>query len=236
MNHGTFLATAPWAMLLSLLLGLSEAYPATVPKAPAPLVYSAADFRSGDVVFRRGRSLLSRAVLSADGEIPYSHVGIVKREGGRVLVIHVEPADQFGGEGFVLAEPLAAFLAADKASSAAIYRPLSGIAAAAAAAVEKASAFAARRVPFDGGFDLATDDELYCTELVWRSYRLAGTDLVDGKLDRLQMPLGKERYILPSSLAKSRYLNLVRNLNDHVQEAHADDARPDPALPGGLRQ
>jgi hypothetical protein len=223
-------------MLVSLLLGLSEAYPSTVSKAPAPLVYSEADFRSGDILFRRGRSLLSRAVLSADGAIPYSHVGIVKREAGRVLVIHVEPADQFGGEGFVVAEPLAAFLAADKAASAAIYRPRKEISAVAAAAVEKASAFAARRVPFDGGFDLATENQLYCTELVWRSYLLAGTDLVDGKLDRLQMPLGKERYILPSSLAKSHYLNLVRNLNDHVQETRPDDARPGPVASVRLRQ
>ncbi len=207
--------TAALGMLfLGALLLLTEARDLSATSRLLRLSFDESAFQTGDLVFRRGSSLLSRAVLSADGAIPYSHVGVVNRENDKIRVIHVEPGDRPGRLNTVAIDSLADFLAPGKASAAAVYRLRSDVADRAPAAVLAASGYAARRVPFDDAFDLATDDTLYCTELVWRSYRMAGLDLVDGRFDHLDMPIGKDIYILPSSLAGSRYLTLVRTFND----------------------
>lgn len=78
---------------------------------------------AGDILFRRGRSLISRAVLAADGHGEYSHVGLVALVADRPWVLHATPPEEPNIAGGVIAEPLALFLAPDRASAAAVYRP-----------------------------------------------------------------------------------------------------------------
>ena len=47
----------------------------------------------GDLVFRKGTGLVSRAVLSADGKGTYSHIGIVVRDGNEWKVVHAVPGE-----------------------------------------------------------------------------------------------------------------------------------------------
>jgi hypothetical protein len=192
------------------LLSLSS-YPARESEGAVErrLRFEAADFVSGDLLFRRGRSLISRAVLTVDRGTGYSHVGLVSVVGGQVWVLHAAPAR--GTEpGGAIAEPLASFLAPGKASAAALYRLRSPLAAPAAERV--AWGFVRARIPFDSAFDLSTPERLYCTEMVWRAYREAGVDLAP-----LQRARG-EKYLLPSRLASSPYLQRIREFSEEERK------------------
>ena len=58
-------------------------------QSPEPLPVE--EFRDGDLAFRRGMGLTSRAVLAADRRGAYSHVGILKQLDGTWCVIHATP-------------------------------------------------------------------------------------------------------------------------------------------------
>lgn len=173
-----------------------------------PLRYDVKMFETGDLIFRRGRSLVSQIVLSADGASSYSHVGIIKIIGGSAFVAHTT-TDEPPSEDVARVEPLDVFLRDDRASAAAVYRLKGSAQHFTARAVEAALSFAEKRIPFDDGLDLNTTDKLYCTEMVWRAYLAAGLDLVDGRFDRLNFPMSKEFYLLPSSLLKSEWVEMI---------------------------
>jgi uncharacterized protein YycO len=156
--------------------------------------------------------MISEAVLAADGQTPYSHTGVIRVINGVPFVVHAITGEPQGGDDIVKAEPLALFLAYDRASATAVYRLKEDADHVADKAADVALSYAARRVPFDGDFDLASADKLYCTELVWRAYREVGVDLVDGHFDNLSIPMSKGAYILPSSLMKSARLKKVISL------------------------
>lgn len=188
-----------------------------VPASPASTLYESrlevsvqfdeSAIQTGDLVFRRGRSWLSRAVVEADPASSFSHVGLAVVEEGRVTVVHATPGDRETEAG-VVAEPLLSYLSASSATSAAVFRV--GDAALAAQAAGMARDWARQSVPFDGAFEAGVEDSadeaLYCTELVWKAYLRAGLDLLDGELDRVDLPLGPDLYILPSSLLHSAHV------------------------------
>lgn len=169
--------------------------------------------QTGDIIFRRGNSVVSRFILMKDSNSPFSHAGIIRKVNGRAFVIHVvadeTPMGQSHYDDVARMEPIESFLQTDRASLAAIYRLQDDASAQAMKASNIALTYTIQRRPFDFHFDLQTPYELYCTELVWRAYREAGIDLVDGKFDQLSMPLAKQAYILPSSLLRSHWLKLV---------------------------
>ena len=54
---------------------------------------------SSDVVFRRGMSLTSHAVIAADAQGNYSHVGIVVDSAGKKMIVHAVPGEpDFDGD------------------------------------------------------------------------------------------------------------------------------------------
>jgi MoaA/NifB/PqqE/SkfB family radical SAM enzyme len=69
--------------------------------------------------------------------------------------------------------------------------------------------YARERRLFDGDFRLETPGRLYCSELVWRAFREAGIDLVEGRFSRLELPLRRGDFILPSAFTTSPHLGLV---------------------------
>ena len=168
------------------------------------LRFEETDFASGDLIFRRGRSLVSRVVLAVDGGGEYSHVGLISVIDSQVWVLHAVPAEESVQEGGVLAEPLSVFLSPDKAKAAGLYRARDTRAAAIA---EKAAwSFVHAHINFDSAFDRSTPTELYCTEMVWRAYREAGIDLAPPD------PSLEEKYLLPSRLLRSPYLQRIQEL------------------------
>lgn len=172
--------------------------------------YRSLELAVGDIVFRRGRSLNSRAVMLVDQDSRFSHVGIVVEVPQGLRVVHsVPPSD--GVAGGVRSDPIEVFLGDRFAMDSAIYqlkrdnREQYG-----AAAAKVALAMAESRVQFDSAFDLFNAAELYCTELVWRAYKEAGIDLVEGRFDKLHLPMFQaDNVILPSRLLKSPHLQPV---------------------------
>lgn len=84
----------------------------------------AALLREGDVVFRRGGGLVSRAVLAADRGGVYSHVGVVARVAGALMVVHVVPGepDSLGVRDVMKIETPLEFFAPRKAGRGAVMR------------------------------------------------------------------------------------------------------------------
>ncbi|MGN0859122.1 MAG: YiiX/YebB-like N1pC/P60 family cysteine hydrolase [Stenotrophomonas sp.] len=186
-------------LVLLLLAGLLAACAA--PAAPPPalavtaqqqaVLASAGQLRDGDLVFRRGRDLMSSLVLRQGRHSRFSHVGMVLREGGQVLVVHAMP-DEPGSPGGVRLEPLEQFLAPALASDAASYRlpglqpgPLRGW------------LMAQQGKPFDMRFALSDASTLYCTELVMRGLAVAG---VTAEPATVRVPLVAEPVIPPDAL------------------------------------
>lgn len=167
-------------------------------------------FQSGDVVFRRGVGLLSRAVLAADPESGYSHTGLIRQSLDETWVIHATPGESPTSETTIRTETLNDFLGP---YSAAVFRPAHGFEEVSERASDIAHGYFLEARKFDPRFDLATEDELYCTELVWRAYLEAGLDLSGGELDDVRFPMFQKRCLLPSRLLKSPYLRLVYELN-----------------------
>lgn len=122
--------------------------------------------RSGDLIFRNGRGMISNAFRLASLKQPlYSHAGIIHWQGKKCMVIHV--IDGKGEMGKVRMEPIEQFCNTSECSSFGIYRTnLSP------SAIDKnALAGWKSSAGFDAEFDLGTDDKMYCTELVYKILR-----------------------------------------------------------------
>ncbi|MCX6244729.1 MAG: YiiX/YebB-like N1pC/P60 family cysteine hydrolase [Bacteroidetes bacterium] len=169
-------------------------------------------FKTGDLVFRRGKSFASQAVLLTDKNSNYSHVGILFISAGKPFVIHAVPDESGDGRDVIKCEKLESFLSFERASRAGIYR-IPGLS---EETLEKVVGWGRKafdaRLRFDDEYNLSTDDKLYCTELIWKCYRSVGIDLVKGRYDNLSIPLMSGRYILPGRLICEHILTKIHSL------------------------
>jgi hypothetical protein len=128
----------------------------------------------GDLVFRTGRDVMARLVLS-QGESPrFSHVGLVVKQSDGIFVVHALPHDGIE-KGGVLIEPLSQFASAENAVDVGFYRAL-GID---AISREKIRTYALSQIgkPFDDEFKFSDDSNIYCTELALKALNAAGINL-----------------------------------------------------------
>lgn len=169
-------------------------------------------FREGDIVFRRGTGLTSRAVLAADREGAYSHIGILTQKDGQWHVIHAVPGepDFKGDPDRVKMEDAAVFFEPEKAVSGAVMRVTDEAEAASRAALYARHLYEAR-VPFDHDYDLADTTRMYCTELVDFVYRKAGIDVPQGRISHVNIPGFRGDYLLPNDIVQSKRLCLIYN-------------------------
>ena len=169
------------------------------------------ELRAGDVVFRRGSGLTSRAVLAADRYGAYSHIGIVVDSCGVMMVVHAVPGepDYEGDPDRVKMETPEKFFISVNASKGEVRR-FRGDPAVAEAAARCALSLYERGVLFDHDYDDADTTKMYCCELVEHSYRSAGRPLVGGARHSFSLPgLKPMRCILPSDLRGSDELELI---------------------------
>lgn len=139
--------------------------------------------RPGDILFKSGAGLWgSLAKRLSDKDKSFGHVGvIVFSDDGRIFVVHAG-GDPLSSQGKVQKSAFDVFLR--ETTEAALYRPkMDG------AGIEKLIAFVTdatgRNAPFDRDFSLETENELYCTELVWRALTAAASeDVVPDKTKR----------------------------------------------------
>lgn len=169
------------------------------------------DLESGDIIFRRGISLESRAIISIDGDFGYSHAGIIRKTGSRIEVIHASYAEEGQTQEIIINEPIEKFLKPSSSSAAAAYRLSAHDKSLPLIALAEAERFLSEKISFDKDFNVETADKIYCTELIWLSFKKAGVDLTAGRFDRVPYLFGKpdKDYILPSSLLNSSQLQKV---------------------------
>lgn len=155
---------------VGIVIGLSHSSALNVTKRRSEIVITRA-VAAGDVVFFRTTTWRGRLVRALEGDSEeYTHVGIVIDADTKApRIAHACPIKP----AIVRIERLPDILANDEVTSAVIYRPRVPEAQARKAALI-AERYAARKVPFDFEFDLADDSAVYCTELIWLSYRGAG--------------------------------------------------------------
>lgn len=155
-----------------------------------------AALRDGDLVFRRGRDLTSRLVLSQSEQASYSHVGMVVIRDGAPWVIHAMPEED-GDPGGVLLEEWAAFASPENAAMLGVRHPVLNEGQRMSA---RAHAFAQVGKPFDDDFALSTPDSIYCTELAVDALGAAlgrdGAQIVSGT----PITLFEEPVVLPDDL------------------------------------
>lgn len=159
--------------------------------------FNASLFENGDLILRKGRSLESFAVYLSDDESDFTHIGIVSKEQSKIYVIHITPSKN----NLVKKEGLEDFLSDKNTSRFSLIRPkfdlntLNSV-------VGQANLFFKKKYTFDNQYDLKTDTELYCTELVYKAFLNAGITL-DVKPSNFNYVLGNHNIIMPSGFTNS---------------------------------
>lgn len=144
--------------------------------------------RQGDLVFRMGYGLESRAVVAADRGAMYSHVGLLVRDEGGWRVLHAVPgeSEDTGGEEVLKKDSLALYLRPDRACALCVLR-YDTSADALAEVCRQGLRLYAKRIPFDHAYDMADSSRLYCTEFVTNVFRAIGVDLPEGRSHHFPM-------------------------------------------------
>jgi len=167
------------------------------------------NLQNGDLIFRRGTSIESQIVLLTDQDSEYSHVGMIYKINNKLFVIHTVPKENDADPGYIKLEPINDFLSEGKATRVAIYRLIQN----SSEKINIASNYAYncyfKKLCFDNNYDLVTDAQLYCTELIWKAYKLAGIDLVCSRLRNINFIITNKIMIMPSSIIESKLLGKV---------------------------
>jgi hypothetical protein len=165
------------------------------------------ELMEGDIVFRRGISTESYAVMAIDGNTRYSHVGVIhKNQEGKIGVVHIEPGDRYP-DNTIRFEPLEIFWDKKRASKGGIYRTLLDD-----QKKENISSYLERvieeRVKFDDGYNLFDTSKIYCTELLYHAFQCGGIEITKGVLDTLLFPKRKP-IIFPGTILRNRDLQTI---------------------------
>lgn len=158
------------------------------------------DFHNGDLVLRRGKSLVSQMVLLRDKHSEYSHVGVVVIKNGQPFVVHATPGEAEKDQPeYVKMETIQEFLDVEKSADFAVYSLTKQNSEIGTKVARKALDYYDQHIEFDSKFDLKDDSKLYCTELVWLAYKAAGINLIE-TYDEVNIPFYKGDFIYPSNL------------------------------------
>ena len=188
----TSLACLALTSLVGVMGGLSEAsVPPTQPRLSVENIEAVTD---GDLIFRRGRDTVSSAVVNAsEAGAKYSHVGVIRRQGNDLFVIHAMP-NEGNHPGGVFEEPLSAFIGTEVSLYARIV-PVAGH----PRERKQVIAYLKNQIgkPFDGAMSMSTEDAFYCTELPVKGWAQAGRPL---KVEGTRFFMKQEDIITPESL------------------------------------
>lgn len=154
------------------LLGCSTSYRDDV----CEFVIPKDSIRSGDLVFRLGRSVESRFVKSTGEQCGFSHVGIMVWFGDTLKVVHAVPKEHNDS---IVCEVIEKFLSQERAQQAGFFK-VKCIDSIANSAAEYGIGKFNEGCMFDHDYELNDDAKMYCTEFVWRAYKEAGVDISMG--------------------------------------------------------
>lgn len=179
--------------------------PAVLLRVPASTLRS---IESGDLVFRTGRDMVSRIVLSQGDQARFSHVGIIVRRPEGIFVAHSIPKEENDAGGVVL-EPISKFFSSENAVDGAFYR-VSGVS---RKARKAAADYALTQLgkPFDDEFSIADNERIYCSELVIKAYLAKGVDLRAGSAPVTVMMV-QEPVFPPESIRHNKRISAIFEL------------------------
>lgn len=168
------------------------------------------DLKPGDLVFRRGNGLTSRAVLMADKRGGYSHVGIVADSCGKMMIIHAVPGEpDFEGDlDRVKMDTPEKFFLSVNAKIGEVKR-LRDDTATAARASRYAMEVYRRGVLFDHDYDDSDTTRMYCCELIEHVYSKAGLSLAGTVRHDILLPGMRLHCILPSDICNNSKLESI---------------------------
>ena len=163
----------------------------------------------GDVVFRRGGGVTSHAVLMAEKDGVYSHVGIVVDSAGVPMIVHAVPDEpDFEGDiDRVKLDRPEVFFKRSRASQGAVLRHGDSIVARQAAA--EALKVYRRHVAFDHDYDDSDTTRMYCTELVTHAFLRAGRPLQGISHHHLRFLDIDTDCVLPSDILHCKDLQVI---------------------------
>jgi hypothetical protein len=169
---------------MAVLIGFahvdSHSGPTASTASPAPHVPEPQGLADGDLVFRTGRDMVARLVLS-QGESPrFSHVGVIVKQDGKPFVVHALPKGDTARDG-VRIEPLSLFASNENTADIGYYR-IKGID---TMVRQEIRSYALHQIgkPFDDVFKFSDDTQFYCTELVLKALAAGGLDLSESILN-----------------------------------------------------
>lgn len=135
------------------------------------------ELMDGDIIFRRTDALRGRVARTTDLHADYSHAGLLSLKDGNRTVIHADPARLGAARGRVVETTLDGFIGDSTVVRVAVYRLRLRDDTRMVHAMRWAGGHAARGTPFDNDFNLSDSTAMYCTELVWRAYRVVGLEV-----------------------------------------------------------
>ena len=204
-KKGCFIAA--FFVLVCVVISACTAHPS---ESPIDLSDST-EWREGDIALRCGWGMESRAV-TANGRSTYSHSGLLHHDSlsNIWLVVHAVPGED--EPEYLKAEPLSVFYSHERARSGAWLR-VNCSDSIASQATRYALWKVEEKVVFDNAYLLEDTTMLYCTELVWRSYRTVGIDVSGGyRHDAPRIFCTEGECIFPSDLEKSETTLYVKSL------------------------
>lgn len=168
--------------------------------------------RDGDVVFRRGTGIVSRAVVMANKQGHYSHIGIVVKEKGKWMIVHAVPGepDFEGDPDRVKMDDVSRFFSSEYAKSGALMRVSADSTLCHQAARHAVKLYEAN-VLFDHEYNLNDSSRMYCTELIDYVYKQQHVDLSEGRISSVRIPGLSGDYLLPSDIQQSSLLCMIYN-------------------------
>lgn len=176
-----------------------------------PFEQTTPELKSGDLIFRLGRSERSLAVTLADKHSEYSHVGMVASQGDKLVIIHAAAGERpRGGVDSVRLDSLSNFLSSGKTRQALIVRyPMSD------SLAQKIGDWAMKiyeqGTVFDSRFNLEDTTRIYCTELIYHAFQSQGIDLSRGR--RHTIPGFFYPLLFPSDLLSNSKLEEIYYFN-----------------------
>jgi hypothetical protein len=131
--------------------------------------------RPGDLILRAGRDEVSQLFkrLNTRNQT-YSHCGMAVADDSGIAVIHLISTAK-NPSGAIIKEPLKLFVQPKSNSGWAIVR-YDVDNRAKQNLIKVIEVFYRKSISFDHDFDLATDDKMYCTEMIYKAFILATKD------------------------------------------------------------
>ena len=165
--------------------------------------------QDGDIVLRKGNSIESETVSLVDGNGKYSHIGIIAFQDSIPYVIHIVPDSINSTIDYCLFQELTTFFAPENARFGCVLRINKNNKHYASIASKNAMTFYKNRIIFDKKYNMKSDSEMYCTELVWKAYHIDSLDIIEGNYSTSPIPFLTKKLILPSAFINSPHLEII---------------------------